>query len=1060
MFILLFIIVPDYASAVNRYIYNDINSVLNLKQNMYILESERTEGVYTTGELEKQGFVKYDGSYLPDDKNYPDKMYVIRSFFYLDEKLRDEELSLYIEPKEYPFKVYVNGKLLYKRGRYKNNKYNSTIFYTSSVYLPGADRGILNYGEKRNDIAIEVFPIYERHPFGTICLKSYSESARSTFIRNFFNVNIPQTSFVISMLLLVYFIFLYFSRNKKDPKFLYFSLVCLSFGLSINHIAFFYDSNTEILRRQLSISAFPFAACFLSFFIMEFTRILNKNKLLKILMFTPCVIITILLFLKASKLWTKQIYNIIMPTLTFPLIIFAFVIIIISVFKNKHHRSIPVLISMTFTFAVIIYDIAYSLSGLIPFVWLTSYGFIAIIISIFFTLAYENSKLYLSSLKREEELKRLNKLKDDFISNTSHELKTPLNGIIGIADSMIEGAVGELPEEAVVNLSMIVASGKRLFTLVNNILDFSKLKNEYIILKSQSVDLREIVNVVLLFSKHLVNKKDIKLINDINDDIPLLYADEDRLQQILYNLIGNSIKFTEKGYIKISAELEKNNKVKITVEDTGKGIDPSKHNDIFKSFQQEDSSISRTYGGTGLGLSIAKQLVELHHGDLWVESEAGKGAKFHFTINVYDNKKADLNKEQKRILLKKTDELYLNEYDNADLYNVPAENLNDEYMGNILAVDDDIINIQVLINYLTLYKYKVDHVENGVDALEMVKNNNYDLILLDLMMPNMSGYTVCNKIRADHPANELPIILLTAKSMPEDILVGFEAGANDYLVKPFSREELIARIQLHMRLSKINIKYKKAEEQIRELNDNLELKVKARTIQLQEAHDEMRSFSYAVSHDLRGPMGIIQNVKNLMFRDYYKSLDEKGKQYLDYIQKNINKMTQIIEGLLLLSRVTNNQLRKEEIDITSIVNELMHEVKYKSHIEKQYETIVQENMSATADKTIIRVALENLIGNAFKYSSKKENPKIECGIMEETNDEIIFYIKDNGAGFDMKYLDKLFVPFERLHLESDFKGTGIGLATVKKAIERHGGNIWAKSIVGEGTTFFFTLPKN
>ncbi|MDR1482680.1 MAG: sensor histidine kinase, partial [Synergistaceae bacterium] len=200
-------------------------------------------------------------------------------------------------------------------------------------------------------------------------------------------------------------------------------------------------------------------------------------------------------------------------------------------------------------------------------------------------------------------LNKLNELKDEFLANTSHELRTPINGIIGIVESMIDGATGSLTDEQKYNLAIVSNSGKRLSNMINDILDFTKLKNKEIELRIRPIDLKTIVDTVIVLSKPLIKGKELALIDEIDSDIVAVSADENRLQQILYNLIGNAVKFTEKGYVKVSASVL-NDMVAVSVEDTGIGIAEDKFDRIFESFEQVDGSTAREYGGTGLGLSI------------------------------------------------------------------------------------------------------------------------------------------------------------------------------------------------------------------------------------------------------------------------------------------------------------------------------------------------------------------------------------------------------------------------------------------------------------------------
>ncbi|MEO0844320.1 MAG: ATP-binding protein, partial [Cyanobacteria bacterium J06643_5] len=427
--------------------------------------------------------------------------------------------------------------------------------------------------------------------------------------------------------------------------------------------------------------------------------------------------------------------------------------------------------------------------------------------------------------EKNEELERLDKLKDEFLANTSHELRTPLNGMIGIAESVIDGATGEITPLQQKNLSMIAGSGHRLLELVNDILDFAKLKNQGLELQQKPVGIYSLVDVVLTFSQSLVGDKKLKLINSVPDNLPLAHADEHRLEQILFNIIGNSIKFTESGKVEVSAK-EDQDKLTITISDTGIGIPPEKHEKIFESFEQADGSTAREYGGTGLGLAVTKQLVELHGGQIWVESEVGKGSNFSFTLPIVTNNQQQKSKNQldnQNIqesnlsgTKSKTSQIIAQQKtESNNIGSVPKENTeeSEENISNnskyhILIVDDEPVNLQVLNNHLSLHEYRVTQALSGKEALNKVETaDNIDLVLLDIMMPKMSGYKVCAKLREKYPANQLPIVLLTAKNQVTDIVTGFKCGANDYLTKPFQKEELLTRIKSHLKLSQTSKSY-------------------------------------------------------------------------------------------------------------------------------------------------------------------------------------------------------------------------------------------------------------
>ncbi|MBE7382522.1 MAG: response regulator [Leptolyngbya sp. SIO1E4] len=484
--------------------------------------------------------------------------------------------------------------------------------------------------------------------------------------------------------------------------------------------------------------------------------------------------------------------------------------------------------------------------------------------------------------ERNQELQRLDKLKDEFLANTSHELRTPLNGIIGLAESLIDGVSGPLPRQTKGNLAMIVASGRRLSSLVNDILDFSQLRYNRLEITPRPVGIREATEVILALSRPLAREKDLQLINAVSPKLPAALVDENRLQQILHNLIGNAVKFTNYGMIGISAQIVRQTPAPIatspstpptldtqpvtmssqvpsaigedgdgktvllmeetpavaaqtlshalpgdylavTVSDTGIGIPEENLDRIFEPFEQADGSTTRLYGGMGIGLAVTKRLVELHGGTLRVLSAVGVGSQFTFTLPIAPVKAAiALNDDSANGLLadvlpdiRAANTLWpvqMLRQDEAPNLPTVSSNREDAHLDQreytVLVVDDEPVNRQVVVNYLSLKNYRVTQASNGLEALAMLKHGlEPDIILLDVMMPRMTGFEVCRTLRETRPAYDLPVIMLTAKNQVGDLVEGLSSGANDYLTKPVSKSELLARLRTHLRLSKINQAY-------------------------------------------------------------------------------------------------------------------------------------------------------------------------------------------------------------------------------------------------------------
>ena len=415
-----------------------------------------------------------------------------------------------------------------------------------------------------------------------------------------------------------------------------------------------------------------------------------------------------------------------------------------------------------------------------------------------------------------ESLRRMDRLKDEFLANTSHELRTPLQGIIGLAESMLDGAAGKVGDVAAHNLSMIVSSGHRLANLVSDILDFSKMKNHDLRINAKPVDLHVAADVVLHLSAPLARAKSLELVNEIDDLVPLVIADEDRLQQILHNLIGNGIKFTDSGSVRVQAQSE-GDRVRIKIIDSGPGIAEEDQERIFESFEQLEGSETRAHSGTGLGLAVTRNLLDLHGSQIELDSAPGAGSTFSFTLpqagreEGLDTSTAG-DGESVPILMPveqagSDEEAAGGSVFSEVLAGAPVRGVREDRI-RILVVDDEPINQLVMQNYLVVEGYDAIQAESGMRALELLEEGHeFDLILLDVMMPKLSGFEVCREIRKSHLPTQLPIVMVTARTQLQDLQIGLQVGANDYLTKPVAKNELLARIKTHLNLMHINSAY-------------------------------------------------------------------------------------------------------------------------------------------------------------------------------------------------------------------------------------------------------------
>ena len=399
-------------------------------------------------------------------------------------------------------------------------------------------------------------------------------------------------------------------------------------------------------------------------------------------------------------------------------------------------------------------------------------------------LARRNARAFERSQRLETALRRANRLKDEFLANTSHELRTPLHAMIGLAES--------LPREdskTRQGLDLIIQSGRRLARLVDDTISFTQLKHGELPIRRQPTAVAPMIERVMATCQPLLGSRPVMLESEVEENLPPVLADPDRLHQVLFNLIGNAIKFTDEGRIRIAARRD-GKQVSFSVEDTGIGIASDELDRMQRPYEQGHDSSLDGRGGFGLGLAISRALLERHDSELELQSQRGAGTRIRFCLPVA-----------------KEEDVAATPVTGAALAEWPArQDQHGEVVSangkvtTILIVDDDPTAAVVLQEQLHQAGYRTLVAHSGNEALELVARHRIELMLLDVMMPDMSGLTVCRLLREEYDANTLPIILVTARTRPEDVVEGLEAGANDHLAKPFWRREMLARVEAHLRV--------------------------------------------------------------------------------------------------------------------------------------------------------------------------------------------------------------------------------------------------------------------
>jgi signal transduction histidine kinase len=417
-----------------------------------------------------------------------------------------------------------------------------------------------------------------------------------------------------------------------------------------------------------------------------------------------------------------------------------------------------------------------------------------------------------------------------------------------------------------------------------------------------------------------------------------------------------------------------------------------------------------------------------------------------------------------------------------------------------LIVEDNETSSKLLQAVLESEGFETFIANDGQEALKILESQSVDCIVSDVMMPNIDGYRLIYKVRRDIRLKSIPFIMYTASSLSgEDEEFAMRLGVNKYVRKPGKAKEVVAAIrdvlnkengtldvtqtgstddrwvmekynsllvdkledkidelektrhELHEALSK----EKTAKSQLDLLNQHLEEKVAERTGQLVESNKELEAFSYSVSHDLRTPLRSVSGYAKMLEEDYQSVIDDEGKRLLLLIRQSAATMGILVDDLLAFSRLGRKDIVKTRINMTEVVEEIIREIR--KVIAHDAEIKILPLHPSQADRSLIKQVCVNLISNAIKYSSKRKSPSIVIG-SEDKNDEIVYFVKDNGVGFDMTFVDKLFNVFQRLHSLKEFEGTGIGLALVNRIIQKHHGKVWAEGKENEGATFYFSLP--
>lgn len=799
------------------------------------------------------------------------------------------------------------------------------------------------------------------------------------------------SAIVISALLVLglFFLATYFQRGR-GKELLYFSLTAIFLGIYMSTLGeqllnsvLNYNHNERI---QIQMASLMFVIpCILRCMYYVFEEYVNKKT---INIITGLVLLSLslaFLTVDGSVISIEFSQYFVLTTILISFIKIFYILIKSIVQNHESLEYILVIISSLFScwiammFNVLLeYELGYL-------------GFIIIFVVMISTSMLMGNKLqmdYKQAQSLSKKLIRDDKLKDEFLARASHELRTPLHVILNSTQSLIEGKNGTLNSKQQESLFFINQEGKRLTNLVSDLLDASRMNRGESHIRLRPFNAYRIVENILREMTVLIPKdKDILLINRIPDDLPTINGDPDKFTQIIYNLVSNAINHTESGEIGISASLN-NGQAYFYIRDTGIGIKEEEKTEIFEVFyKSNDNNIEKT--GMGLGLPITKHLVEIQGGEISVESTYGKGSSFIFNLPIYEGEK----EYEEMIPIIKSVDSYESIIEPKD-YNI--------YIPTILIVDDRLSNRKVLADILYDTDYNILFANDGKEAIETLDKSKVDLIVLDYMLPDISGDEICKKIREKYSLVELPILMLTASERTIDMKYSFDHGANDFLRKPADSEELKSRIKSLLSMKK-------------SVEDGLSKEFKYFYSQI-SPHFLFNTLNTIIGLSYKDSKKARQALNNLSI--YFRG---KLEMYKDKILIPIKSELELVTAYLEIEKLRYGDRLKVEIDIDEDI-----------------------------DSMIPPLTLQPLVENSIRHGiSAKGNGCIRITVKSH-EDSVIINIEDDGIGMnDEKQEELLSGGSERL----GFRNVMEKIKIIK------GARLELESKESEGTKIRITIPE-
>ncbi len=652
-----------------------------------------------------------------------------------------------------------------------------------------------------------------------------------------------------------------------------------------------------------------------------------------------------------------------------------------------------------------------------------------------------NAQAYQEERRRAEALAALDRAKTAFFSNVSHEFRTPLTLILGPQEDALASPAGALGGES---LKTVYRNTLRLLKLVNTLLDFSRIEAGRAQAAYQPTDLPALTRDLASGFQSAIERGGVRFEVDCPPLAEPVFVDREMWEKIVLNLLSNAFKFTLKGHIALTLRAGQG-QVELAVADTGAGIPEHELPRVFERFHRIEGAQARTHEGSGIGLALVHELVELHGGRISVQSRLHEGSTFTVTVPLGRD---HLPAERVTGAASGSPEpgaaraaSFL-----AEAFRwppevvpeaLPAPDPGHERAARLLVADDN-PDMRDYLARLLRPRWQVDMACDGAEALALARQRRPDLILTDVMMPNLDGFGLLRAVRADPDIRHTAIIMLSARAGEESRVEGLDAGADDYLIKPFSAQELLARVRVHL-------------EQVLTRQT-----IEQQATQLAEATRAKDEFLAMLGHELRNPLSPILTALQLM------RLRGSETREQAVIERQVGHLVRLVDDLLDVSRITRGkiELRRERMELMAAVTSGLETARplLEQRRQRLELDVAPEGLAIEGDPSRLAQVISNLLTNACKYSDPGSTVYLSAA---REGDRIALTVRDEGVGMPPETLDRVFDLFyqQPQSLDRSKGGLGLGLAIVRSLVELHGGRVTARSDgPGRGAVFTVELP--